>query len=208
MTHTDIINSLITRYGYKSYLEIGLDTGTNFMRINCDNKYSVDPYFHNNNDAIRSDAQIPDCLTWRMTSDEMFGTVAKEMLFDIIFIDGMHTEEQAAKDIVNSLKHLNKGGKIVVHDCLPASYEAQLVPRIQGEWNGDVWKAVAMLPKLGIGFSVVDTDYGCGVIEWFDGSEKLTEIPKCTMTYQEMVSDKTNIMHVIDENMFVEKYLK
>lgn len=208
MTHTDIINNLITRYGYKSYLEIGLDTGANFTRINCDNKYSVDPYFHDNNDAIRSDAQIPDCLTWRMTSDEMFETVAKDMSFDIVFIDGMHTEEQAAKDIVNSLKHLNKRGKIVVHDCLPASYEAQLVPRIQGEWNGDVWKAVAMLPKLGIDFSVVDTDYGCGVIEWFDRSENLTEIPKCHMTYHEMVSDRNNVMHVINENTFVEKYLK
>lgn len=208
MTHTDIINSLITRYGYKSYLEIGLDTGANFRRINLDNKYSVDPYYHDNNDTIRSDSQIPDCLTWRMTSDEMFETVAKDMSFDIVFIDWMHTEEQVAKDIVNSLKHLNKGGKIVVHDCLPASYEAQLVPRIQGEWNGDVWKAVAMLPELSIDFSVVDTDYGCGVIEWFDGSEKLTKIPKCHMTYHEMVSDRNNVMHVIDENMFVEKYLK
>ena len=31
---------------------------------------------------------------------------------------------------------------IVLHDCLPKKIWNQLVPRMYGHWNGDVWKAI------------------------------------------------------------------
>ena len=208
MTHIDIINFLIKENGYKSYLEIGVDTGWCFQNINCENKYCVDPYFFDNNDAVRTEAQIPSFLTWRMTSDEMFDTVAKDMKFDIIFIDGMHTEEFAGRDIINSLKHLNKGGRIVVHDCIPASYGAQLVPRVQCEWNGDVWKAITMLKTQGIEFSVVDTDYGCGIIEYRDNPQQLVCFEKSAYSYHDLMTDRNNILNVITVQDFIKRYRK
>ena len=62
--------------------------------------------------------------------------------FDCIFIDGLHEYHQVKKDIFNSLKFLNEGGIILLHDCLPNNYYEQATPRCQWIWNGDVWKSI------------------------------------------------------------------
>ena len=55
MTRQNIINNLIKTYGYKSYLEIGLNNPEyNYVHIQCEHKESVDPYnggnyYDNNN---------------------------------------------------------------------------------------------------------------------------------------------------------------
>ena len=54
----------------------------------------------------------------------------------------MHTYEQTIKDIDNSLKFIKSSGVIIIHDCLPKKIWNQIVPRIYGHWNGDVWKAI------------------------------------------------------------------
>jgi predicted O-methyltransferase YrrM len=61
-------------------------------------------------------------VTLRMTSDEFFA--ANQFTFDIVFIDGLH--DQVAKDIENSLRVLNPGGIIVMHDCNPTTKISQL----------------------------------------------------------------------------------
>lgn len=38
-----LINELISTFGFNSYLEIGIDNGSNFEKINCMIKESVDP---------------------------------------------------------------------------------------------------------------------------------------------------------------------
>ena len=38
------------------------------------------------------------------------------MLFDIIFVDGLHEKQQVKKDILNSIKFLKDGGTIICHD--------------------------------------------------------------------------------------------
>ena len=98
MTRTDIINYLIRKYNYKSYLEIGLDTGVNYEHIQCDSKESVDPFFkedHKNSRDLQFDSDIPqrikDLLTYRLTSDCFFEQNTKT--YDIIFVDGLHHEE-------------------------------------------------------------------------------------------------------------------
>ena len=78
--------------------------------------------------------------TIRKTSDEFFNSNTEK--FDIIFLDGLHTYEQTIKDINNSLKFVKANGVIVIHDCLPKKIWNQIVPRIYGHWNGDVWKAI------------------------------------------------------------------
>lgn len=121
----EIIKKIIKRENYKSYLEIGCDNDENFSQITLKDKVGVDPLKGG---------------TIRMTSDEFFFKNKKN--FDIVFLDGLHTYEQTIKDINNSLKVLNNKGVILIHDCLPKKIWNQIVPRMYGHWNGDVWKAI------------------------------------------------------------------
>lgn len=173
MNHTDIINFLINNREYESYLEIGLSNpDDNFTKINCEHKESVDPYF---DDSLEYDSHasrdnlpenIKNNLTYLMTSDEMFNLIPESKKYDLIFIDGLHTEEQCSKDIVNSMKHLNKNGCIVVHDCIPANEITQIEPRISDAWHGGVWKAITKLNKTNLKFKTIKTDNGIAVIEY------------------------------------------
>ena len=211
MNHTEIINKLIEKNNFKSYLEIGLDNpNLNFTQINCELKHSVDPFFEEDHKegcdiSVSEFEEAFKYLTHRMTSDEFFKTSTDK--YDIIFVDGLHTEGQAGKDIINGLKHLNKGGYIVVHDCLPYSYEAQVVPRITGGWNGDVWKCIPELEKQFIDFEVVDCDFGCGIIKYNDDYENLHYLDKSIYTWNDFVEHRNKLMHVISEEEFTFEYL-
>lgn len=144
----EIIQKIIFKNKYKNYLEIGCDNDENFSKIIIENKVGVDPLKGG---------------TLRMTSDEFFKNNKRK--FDIIFLDGLHTYEQTIKDINNSLKFINDRGVILIHDCLPKKIWNQIVPRIYGHWNGDVWKAIVHSRT----YDHADTytciaDHGLGVI--------------------------------------------
>ena len=124
-SRTQIIQKIINQQKYKSYLEIGCDNDENFSKVIIDKKTGIDPLKGG---------------TLRMTSDKFFKKNNKN--FDLIFLDGLHTYEQTIKDIDNSLRYLNINGVILIHDCLPTKIWNQIVPRIYGHWNGDVWKAI------------------------------------------------------------------
>lgn len=152
MFRQDIINKIIQKYDYKSYLEIGVASpDATFNKINVAYKVSVDP---------RTDYQY----TYNLTSDDFFR--ANKENFDCIFIDGLHHSEQVYRDIKNSLKILNEGGTIVCHDMNPPSEASQIVPQAAGEWCGDCWKAWMNLRfrHSDLSMFVVNTDYGVGII--------------------------------------------
>lgn len=152
MTRIELINRLIKKYGYKSYLEIGVNTpaqpGYSHDSIKVETKHGVDP----NVDT-----------TFRMTSDEFFAQ--NKNTYDIIFIDGDHIYEQAYRDIRNALDCLNPGGTVVVHDCNPQLEITQRRVRASDAWHGDVWKAiVAIRLEPNVEVFTVDTDEGCAII--------------------------------------------
>ncbi len=137
MNRTKVINRLIQDNGYTSYLEIGVYDGKNFKSVKCRSKYGTDP---NLPDSLKKDDGLFD-----MTSDDFFtlcDSIISDAKFDLIFIDGDHEASQVEKDIVNAYKALNKGGMILLHDCNPPTYESQVVPRVQGEYCGTVWRSV------------------------------------------------------------------
>lgn len=209
MDRTDIINYFIVKNNYTSYLEIGLAEGYNFNKVNCESKESVDPYLQEDHvigDMIFTDTlphYIEDMLTYRMTSDEFFAQNKKK--YDIIFIDGLHEQCQVMKDIINALNALNKNGMIIVHDCLPETEEAQIVPRCCITWNGDVWKGVAELIKQGINMNVIDTDYGVGIIKKVDNENTLNLVPVVSkLTWDDFTSKRNELLHVISEKEFIE----
>lgn len=151
MNRAEIINRLIQRYDYKSYLEIGLSNGDCHKQIQCEKKVSVDPEPQAKADYI-------------MTSDEFFKQNKDK--FDIVFIDGKHEADFCSRDIENALEVLNEGGTIVCHDMNPIGFQEQFVPRAQQRWNGDVWKSFVALraTRDDLEMYVIATDEGCGII--------------------------------------------
>jgi hypothetical protein len=156
----DIINYLIDKYNLVNYLEIGVFQGENIRKIKAPHKDGVDPGVEG--------YVVPE-VNYPMTSDAFFELIKghDEIKYDIIFIDGLHHADQVEKDIKNALDHIVEGGFIILHDCNPVSYEAQLVPRQTIAWNGDVWLAFVdfkySYPNMEC--CVVDTDFGVGVIK-------------------------------------------
>jgi hypothetical protein len=145
----DLIQFIIDKYKFDSYLEIGCDKDQSFSKIKIKNKVGVDPI---SGGTIRS------------TSDEFF--LNNHNRFDIIFIDGLHEYKQVLNDINNSLKILNKDGFILVHDCLPRSLAQQAVPRYRGSWNGDVWKSIVELrTKNDLNIITCLIDFGVSIIK-------------------------------------------
>ena len=144
----EIIQSIINKNKYQNYLEIGCDKNENFSKIKIKNKIGVDPLQGG---------------TLRMTSDEYFKKSKDK--FDLIFLDGLHTYEQTIKDINNSLNFINDNGLIIIHDCLPRKIWNQIVPRMYGHWNGDVWKAIVeSRTNESIDTYTCIADHGLGII--------------------------------------------
>ena len=151
MNRWDIINKFIQDRNYKSYLEIGVSSGECFRHIKAERKVSVDTNPNTN-------------ATYNMTSDEYFK--AHRTKYDVIFIDGLHTADQAHKDINCAIAHLNPGGIVVVHDCHPETELMQQPYTNQHFWTGDVWKAFVVARKtLPYECYVLDWDFGCGIID-------------------------------------------
>ena len=190
MTRTEVINHLINTKGYKSYLEIGVQyPESNFLKVNTEYKIGVEPFpvgdWSNKN-------------IMPVTSDEWF--IDLEEKYDIVFIDGLHTREQCLADILNSLKHLNEGGCILVHDCLPTA-EYQTSKEDNGkEWTGDVWKSIVDIQsKNDVNVCTIDTDWGIGYI-----TKKQTDKPNNNIeimdldweTYTQMRNQLLNIKSV------------
>lgn len=88
------------------------------------------------------------------TSDQFFANLSKAVLFDVIFVDGLHTAEQTYRDLMNSLNHLSNSGVILLDDvwpndvwsALPDQSEALRLRRQAGSsdlsWHGDVFKVM------------------------------------------------------------------
>ena len=181
---TDIINYLIKYYNYSSYLEIGVgNKNRNFNKIRCKNKKGIDP---------NGKADI------KLTSDIFFADCSIEEKYDIIFIDGLHIEEQVDKDISNSFLHLNDKGMIVLHDCNPVSELLQEEKRKSKDWCGTVWKSFAKLrmTRKDLFMFVVNIDYGVGVIK--KGEQQIFVSDKgFLLDYKFLDSNRSKLLNII-----------
>jgi len=155
----DVTNFFIRKFGYRSYLEIGLFRGKCFRHVRCWQKTGVDP----NPLVVRPGWDIR-----RVTSDAFFADNTER--FDIVFIDGLHLAEQVVRDVYNSLACLNPGGAVLLHDCSPADEASQArdMSRLYDgkTWNGDVWNAFAFIraTRRDLFCRVLDVDQGIGIV--------------------------------------------
>jgi len=149
-----IISEIVDYFKFDSYLEIGLrDPDSVFNHIKCKIKYSVDinpdskPLYCGSSDSFFSQSKIID-IKW-----------------DCIFIDAWHVADFVYRDLVNSVKHLNDGGVIFLHDVLPSKYEYTLESgNVQCQ---STWKVIPYVlkhhPELRI-CSITDGNAGIGIV--------------------------------------------
>ena len=168
MKHTDIINKIIEKNNFKSYLEIGVGDGESFKKINCELKESCDPY-NDEKDGMYN----KDLITYHMTSDEMFKNMDTNKKYDVIFIDGLHIGNQVLKDLWNSLNHITENGYVLIHDSVPLYAGMCSTERCNGEWVGTVYKIYPILLKEDINFYILNDDFGIGVVR---GNQKFKSI--------------------------------
>jgi ABC-type amino acid transport substrate-binding protein len=197
ITRTNIINLLIDKYKFQTYLEIGVRTANdNFNHIKVVMKEGVDP------------APITP-VKYKMTSDDFFKNHINKK-YDIIFVDGLHTAEQVYKDVINSIDYLNDGGVIVMHDCNPPteyhirSYEEYLKTR--GQWNGDVFAGFIKLKKDLKDWNcfVINEDFGCGIITQRNLSKKFEsydDIPE-NIDWEYFDSNRENLLDLVSYDEF------
>jgi len=170
---TELINDLILKHKYNSYLEIGVqNTKSNFDHIIAGHKVGVDP-----------DPKAG--ATFALASDDFFKQ--NKSKFDIVFIDGLHESDQVIKDIKNSFAVLKDGGTILVHDCLPTTKEMQQVPRISRTWTGDVWKAILHFRSYhNYSIEILDIETGIAVLK--KGIQETISVKN--PTYEDFVKNK------------------
>ncbi len=128
----------------KRYLEIGVANGRSLRlappTTQC---VGVDP-------APKINGHPPENRqVVEATSDAFFetyhsGGTAREP-FDLIFIDGLHTAEQALKDFLNAEAAAASNAVVLIHDTVPPDEYSALPQRMTRTWTGDVWKVIPTL---------------------------------------------------------------
>jgi hypothetical protein len=198
MNRISIVQSIIKKISAQNYLEIGVSLGHTFLTIDAKRKIGVDPKnlirrhsFSTKDDwmleakkghrYIRQLLRREDSKFFELTSDDFFKSMSHLFAVhkvDVALIDGLHSYDQALRDVLSCLKYLVQGGVIVLHDCNPAT-PAMAIPansvaeaaekKIQGWdylWCGDVWKAIVYLRSSfdDLNVFVLDCDMGIGIV--------------------------------------------
>lgn len=134
------------------YLEIGVQQGLTLERVAASTRVGVEP-----EPRFQKD-DLPDGVAVYVgTSDEYFRQLGEGIVFDLVFVDGLHLAEYAYRDVVNALSALKPGGAVLIDDTVPVDRwaslrdesETHLQRRIRnlppGGWQGDVWRVLLAL---------------------------------------------------------------
>jgi hypothetical protein len=147
------IRRIAHHVGARSYLEIGVNRGRTFNRVDFERKVAVDPQFRFDVEAHRSEG----VEFHAMTSDLYFTQHGRLQKFDVVFLDGLHTFQQTLRDFCNSLSCAHDRTVWLIDDVLPVDvYSAWPNPaeavryRKQAggngaAWHGDVYKVMCAI---------------------------------------------------------------
>lgn len=232
MNRLNVIQSIIDKTGATTYLELGVNKGQVISQLRCQNKIGVDPNFlFSRRLKLKRLTGAVRFKTYSTTSDDFFSShasIALKQGIDVAFVDGLHTYAQAMRDVENCLRHLNKGGVILMHDCNPLnragaypvknSIDEVLALAAKGEvpgwnacWNGDVWKTIALLRSTRSDLHVftLDLDWGIGIVEAGKPEDLLSCPPKEieTADYSMLEKDRRRILN-LKEPRYLNEWLK
>lgn len=145
------LNHIATILNASRYLEIGVSKGITFNNVDIVRKVAVDPVFR----FDISEHSSGQREFHEVTSDHYFSSIAsKDDIFDLIYLDGLHTFEQTFRDFCASLAHAHSRTVWVIDDTIPISLAAAEPDRqafralksalkdARPHWMGDVYKVV------------------------------------------------------------------
>ncbi len=193
-----------------SYLEIGVDQGRTYKKINSPMKDGVDPYGTYD-------------VTYRMTS-QMFFALNKLFFhksYDVIFIDAAHLSLIVDNEIDEAFKILKKGGYIVLHDTDPPTKEAceidieqtlsylksisyphnasHTTSLVGKAYNGDVWKSVANIRMNRQDIRVFTVKgFCCSVLQKRKQKKILKKVHYNSLDWNYFVKNREQILNLID----------
>lgn len=156
------LNWMLDHYDAARYLEVGVFKGLTFTEIQAERKVAVDPSFQF--DVPPPSQQVEHHET---TSDAYFSDIAGDALFDVVFLDGLHTYEQTFRDFCNTILHVHERSIIVIDDTVPNDpYSALRDQRFAvtsreqhggkgRSWHGDTYKCVLAIHDFFPAFSYV-----------------------------------------------------
>ena len=146
-------------------------------------------------------------ITYRMTSDEMFRTMPKDKKWDLIFIDGYHSEGQSKMDIVHSMAHLSENGFLMVHDILPREEKYCGDQPIYMEWSGNVYKSILDLNKIRVKYVTVANGVDTCIIPHQKLSEGDVEeyLQPSNYTYEDYERDNRSAIHIVPTDKIFRK---
>jgi len=153
----NIINYLIKKNDYKSYLELGIGNGDTWNIVECEKKVGVD---------FNISSKIDNRIVTKTTDD--FFSQNKDK-FDLIYIDAKHEKNQVFLDFKNSSEFITKGGMILFHDINPIS-------KSDTGFNssGDVFKFWVFICKNMKSSTLIGPqEDALGIIESIDISDKI-----------------------------------
>ncbi len=206
-----LINKLLSRFNRQtSYLEIGVDQGRTFRKINCGNRDGIDPYGSYD-------------VKYRMTS-EMFFALNKiffHKTYDVIFIDAAHLSLIVNIEIEECFKILNPGGYIVLHDTDPLIkksaelIEGNIVSYLRGisyphnqshtdslagmAYNGDVWRSVAQIRMNQPNIQVFTVNcFCCSVLKKGKQKNMMKKVPFEKLDWEFFEKHRKQILNPID----------
>ena len=180
VARVEVVQSVLNLFDDPRYLEIGVDSGETFRSVSAARKVAVDPHF-----KFAPPRDTAEVKYVAQTSDAFFASCEIGDIFDVVYIDGLHTLEQSFRDLVNSVSRLHRLGVLIIDDILPRSYHASLSPietafavrdylsqsgqasRSDNTWMGTVYKLAfvidALFPQLS--FATVLENHG-QLIAW------------------------------------------
>lgn len=214
-----MFNEIARRKGYTSYLEIGVDDPDNtFNKVEVPSKWAVDPYMDDTGCHVWNDKnvqQLRDRIKgnfFMRTSDEFFSYMKNiRIQWDMIFIDGLHYQEQVLKDIDNALRHLSPGGIILIDDCYPQNpYHIKTPPDRGQPWMGTVYRAMATWIELGSPHprGTIDINTGIGFILPIHQNKSRVPLDVVwNVTWEEYMQNRVAMLGVMSEQYFFETYL-
>ena len=154
------INFISSLVNVENYLEIGVAKGNVFNNLTFPGtKVAVDPHFNFDTSKFSNS----NTFFWNCTSDKFFEQFSKDIVFEIVFIDGLHTYEQTFADLCNVLNFCKNNTFIIIDDTYPndeysplrnrdfavASRKYHLDWKEKGysraAWHGDTYKILYLI---------------------------------------------------------------
>jgi len=198
MKRYELINSLALINNATTYLEVGVENGETFNKVEISNKTAVDPIC-----GFEKQSFVGNF--YEMTSDKFFDeAISKNLKFDLIFLDGLHQWEFAMRDFVNATLLSHKKTIIIIDDVYPSDYFSQLrsqsdclnfkkaANHIDRNWMGDVYKILPLLNVLFTqwSFFTIRSNNGQTVLFQLPRNAPLIENPKLESDFEDFLYGK------------------